>query len=143
MNLIYWIYYQKFWLISQTTNMLTFIMLASGLVATTYGWKERFCGSPMIPVPCALGAVTASGEIFDPDLPSVAVPMPENLITRPTYVWLKIEGGSCKRLRINDKKHWRYIGTGGFDLTPAAVRKLTGSEPKRYWSAKVYVCEGI
>lgn len=123
------------------TILSDFVSLASGLIATVYGFGERYCGHPSNPSPCSLGAVTASGEIFDPSLPTLAVPMPENTRLRsPVYIKIRTAESPCVRVKVNDKKHPRYIGTQGFDLSPAAVA-LLGVKPTRYWSDKVYLCE--
>lgn len=119
---------------------LKYIAFASGLTATVYGFGERYCGSPASPVQCQLGAITASGEIFDPNLPSLAVPMPDRYILASSYLRVRVKNRPCVTVKVNDKKNPRYIGTQGFDLSPAAVTLLTGKPATRYWSDKVYLC---
>lgn len=117
------------------------IALASGLLATTYGWGSHNCGDIGKPRPCEYGAVTASGITFDPDYPMAAVAAPTRMRMRPVFVRLRVEGGECRTILIADKMNPRYIHKRGFDLTPAAQALLTGEDPKPYWSARVYVCE--
>jgi len=118
-----------------------FIVLASGLEATTYGFGEYFCGDYGSPRPCSYGAVTSSGVVFDPDVPQAAVAAPRWLKFRPRVVFLRVDGSSrCHPIRVVDKMNSRWIGKRGFDLTPAAVRLLTGKTPTKYWSGRVHVC---
>lgn len=120
--------------------LIKFIILAHGLRATTYGWGGWNCGDIGNPQPCVYGAITASGEVFDPDIPSAAVAAPSNLHIEGVWVWLRVDGGPCVKIRVNDKSNPRWIGHRGFDLSPAAVKLLTGQATK-YWSGKVYLCE--
>lgn len=122
-------------------TLIDLLMIASGLPATTYGFGEHFCGDVGKPVPCAYGAVTASGEVFDPSLPTAAIAAPFTLLLKPTLVRLRIPGGKCRAIRITDKMNPRWIGKRGFDLTPAAVRLLTEGESHPKWSSKVEVCK--
>lgn len=117
------------------------ILIASGLHSTVYGFGESMCGDVGKPVPCAYGAITASGEIFDPNTPSAAIAAPFDLQLKPTYVRLKVPGGKCRSIRVTDKMHPRWIGQRGFDLTPAAVKLLTGREALPTWSSQVEVCK--
>ena len=121
--------------------MAIYMLWASGLFATVYGFGERYCGNPGKPVPCIEGIPTASGELVSHKIPQVAVPMPKNLIVRPVWISLRVEGGPCRRVRVVDKKNWRYIQRGGFDLNPKAVKVLTGRWPTKSWSAKVFLCD--
>lgn len=119
-----------------------FILAASGLVSTVYGFGEKYCGDIGKPVACEYGAITASGEIFDPSLPSAAIAAPSNLPLKPTTVRLRVKGGKCHAIRITDKMHPRWIGLRGFDLTPASVQLLMdGQLPSPTWSAIVEVCK--
>jgi len=112
------------------------ILVALPLATTIYGAGEMYCGDIGKPQACALGATTASGEAFDPDRVSAAVPAATNVRMRPRYMWLRLRGlpdAPCVRVRINDKKNPRYVGNGGLDLTPEAVRQLTGAPPRSTW----------
>lgn len=119
--------------------LLELLATASGLLATTYGHGEMMCGDIGKPRPCILGEPTASGEPFDPSIPTAAIAAPTAFRLKATIVRLRIPGGQCQPIRINDKMNPRYIGVRGFDLTPAAVELLTGTSSP-YWSGKVEVC---
>ena len=122
--------------------MLEFIAIASGLISSTYGWGESSCGDYGKPRACEQGAVTASGEPFNPhEDATAAIAMPRNRILRASVVVLRVEEGPCVPIRISDKMNERYVGKRGFDLSPAAVRALTGKEPSRHWSGVVHVCD--
>lgn len=123
------------------STILLYIMVASGLRATTYGWGtgDKHCGDIGKPVECRKGLFTASGEVFDPMLPQMAVAAPTGLRMRPVVLPVRLIKGKCKYLRVVDKMNPRYIGKRGFDLTPASVR-LLGGISTRYWSGKVKVC---
>jgi hypothetical protein len=121
--------------------MPEFLLLASGLVATTYGYNELMCGDVGKPVPCALGAITASGVPFDPSLPQVALAAPSNIRIRATWIYIKAEGQQCKKVHLVDKMNERWIGVRGMDLTPAAVELITGKPASETWSGKVFVCD--
>ena len=123
------------------TAILFYILLASGLHSTTYGWGGNFCGDIGEPVPCVKGLYTASGEIFDPEQPTAAVFTPTKLVMRPRVVPMRLDG-KCKYVRVNDKGSPRFIGERGFDLTPAAI-KLLGGVPTSHWSGKVTVCKEL
>jgi hypothetical protein len=110
-------------------------------LSTTYGYSEQNCGHVDVPAPCAYGAVTASGEVFDPELPTAAVFAPTKTIMRPTDVWMQVEDGPCVKIRVNDKGNPRYIGKRGFDLTPKALELLTGNRSPS-WSGRVTQCKG-
>ena len=117
-----------------------YVQLASGLLATTYGGNHLYCGDIGKPVACLRGAVTASGETFDPDLPTAAVFAPTVLRMRPFNVKLKLRGPMrCQPIRVNDKGNPRYISKRGFDLTPAAVKRL-GGKVSNHWSSIVEKC---
>jgi rare lipoprotein A (peptidoglycan hydrolase) len=123
--------------------MLPLIALALTQRATTYGSaNEMKCGDVGKPVSCSHGAVTASGEIFQPHTQiTAAVPAPTNQRMRVTHVTVRVGDGPCVRVKINDKSHARWVGNRGLDLSPAAVRALTGSAPK-HWSGELQECEG-
>jgi len=121
--------------------MNLFITLAILKSATIYGYGEKNCGDPEIPRACDKNAITASGERFDPTEISAAVPAPKNKRIRTTHIWVKAYNNSCIKLKINDKKNWRYIGRGGLDLTPAAVLAITGKLPRKSWSGTLELCK--
>lgn len=119
--------------------MIEFIELALSLPATIYGLGERNCGDVDRPVACAEGAVTASGEPFNPHEIAAAVPAPEKTILRPLTICLLSKDGKHVYVRINDKANSRWIGHRGLDLTPGAWKAL-GYEPTRWHSAKLRRC---
>lgn len=122
-------------------TLLELLITASGLVSTTYGVHgELFCGDVGKPRPCSYGAITASGDIFDPQLATAAVAAPTRTRIRPTVVYLRVDSGPCHRILVNDKMNPKWIGERGFDLTPAAVQLLTGKPATRHWSGVVHVC---
>ncbi len=121
-------------------SIAAYIQLASGLRATTYGYGEGNCGDIDKPRPCSKGAVTASGEPFNPNLATAAIFAPTKLRMRARWVWLRVDEGPCKLIRVNDKGNPRYIGIRGFDLSPRAVEVLTGQPAVSTWSGRVYVC---
>lgn len=119
-----------------------FVILAASHQATTYGFGETMCGDyEQAPLPCAEGALTASGEELDPDEISAAIPLPRTYpLVKPLTLKVKAHDGKCFTLRVNDKAHERWIGKRGFDLTPAAQRMITGKEPTRYWKGRIELC---
>lgn len=123
-------------------SVLFYILVASGLHSTTYGHGELMCGNIGKPVRCSVGAITASGEVFDPQIPTAAIFSPTSLRMwkRASVMPVRIlPDGKCMFIRINDKMNPRYIGKRGFDLTPASV-KLLGGKVSDKWSGKVEVC---
>ena len=120
--------------------IMEYITLASLYVSTTYGYGEMYCGDESNPATCDSGATTASGLPFNPDMPYVAVPAPVGLrIVPQTIFFWSGKYQSCIPLQVVDKKNQRFVGKGGFDFTPGALKKL-GIVPKRYWSGRVNVC---
>lgn len=117
-----------------------FIEIAFGLLSTTYGHGELQCGDVHKPRRCEKGAITASGEVFDPQKPTAAVFAPKTLILRPVDVWMQVGDGPCAKIRVNDKGHPRYIGHRGFDLSPGALKAL-GIKPHKQWSGVVKQCK--
>jgi hypothetical protein len=105
-------------------------------LSTTYGFSEYNCGDIGKPRPCIKGAITASGIELDPDKPQAAIFAPTKMILRPKWI-----NGNCVRIHLVDKGNPRYIGKRAFDLTPEAVRLLTGRPATPYWSAKLYPCK--
>jgi hypothetical protein len=121
--------------------MISYLLLASGLMAYTFGYSEMKCGEIHKPVACSHGAKTASGEEFDPkNIASAAIPLPKNIRMIPVTVKLRIQGGECAEIRVNDKAPEKWLGKRGFELTPAALKKL-GVTPSKSWSGIVEVCE--
>lgn len=115
--------------------MIEYIQLAMGLPATLYGLGEYNCGDPGKAVACLEGATTASGDPFDPNELTVAIPLPTNRILRPITICL--QHPETKRqvwVKVNDKANQRWIGLRGFDVTPAVFTALTG-KPARPWSS--------
>jgi len=121
-------------------TLLELLITASGLISTTYGHGEKFCGDIGKAVACELGAITASGVRFDPQLPQAAIAAPIRMVMRDSFVWLRVAGGPCSKIHLVDKMNPRYIGKRGFDLSPAAVELLTGKPATRHWSGVVHVC---
>lgn len=121
--------------------MQLFITLALMNTATVYGFGEKNCGDPGKAVSCRAGAITASGQRFNPEEISAAIPAPKNQRIRITHIWVKAYNNACIKLKINDKKNWRYIGNSGLDLTPAAVLTITGKLPSKSWSGKLELCK--
>lgn len=115
------------------------LLLASLLPSTTYGYGEKMCGDPGKAVACDSNAVTASGVPFNPDVAMVALAMPAKLRLKATHIGLRVPGGKCKLVLLADKMNERYVGKRGFDLTPAALRLLTGSSGPM-WSGRVEIC---
>lgn len=118
-----------------------YLAIASGLISTVYGGGEMFCGDIGKPRPCAYGAITASGEVFDPSIPMAAIAAPSGVRFRSRMVSLKVPGGECKPVLLADKMNPRWVGVRGFDLTPAAVELLTGGAQGLKWSGRVQVCD--
>lgn len=121
-------------------SLLEFILIAFTVPASTYGYGEYMCGEVEAPKACEYGAITASGQIFDPELATAAVFAPFSLRMYPVIVTMQVEGGPCVEITVNDKGNPRYIGERGFDLTPGALQKL-GVRPHPQWSGMLYPCE--
>lgn len=117
-----------------------FISIALGILSTTYGYGEIMCGDIDNPKECSKGALTASGEVFDPNMPTMAVFSPTKMRMGSIVIYVKLRKvGKCEYIRVNDKGNPRYIGSRGFDLTPAAVR-LLGGHATPYWSGIIEPC---
>lgn len=125
---------------SSRYNIWTYIKKADGLRATTYGWGEGNCCDVGKACKCEKGAVTASGQPFDPDLPTCAVPAPTKLRMVPIKIYARVDKGPCVMLVCNDKSSPKWIGQRGLDLTPGALRKL-GVNPHKHWSGTVHICK--
>jgi hypothetical protein len=121
-------------------NLQALILVANGLISTTYGYGEKMCGPPDHPRACSKGAITSTGEAFDPDLPTVAIAAPETAYFKAQVIGLKIKNGTCQPIRINDKMASRFFGERGFDITPAALKLLTGKDADSKWSGRLYIC---
>ena len=115
-------------------SVLACLALAASSQANVYGYKEMSCMDGKRVIPCEKGAITASGEEFDPELPTFAVWMPRKMRVRPQWVWVRLEQGTCTQLWLNDKK-----GKQGFDLTPGALKAL-GVKPRSTWSGHLKLC---
>lgn len=118
-----------------------YVELAFKYRASTYGYGEIMCGDIGAPRRCKSGALTASGEVFNPYLPTAAVFAPTKLRMSARYVWMKMKGGpyNCRMIRVNDKGNPRFIGERGFDLTPGAVL-LLGGTPSPTWGGRLERC---
>lgn len=115
---------------------LSFLILASKQVSYTYGYGEK-CSHKTL---CLEGVSrTASGDILSREIPSVAVPLPKHVKLEPHWIYLKTERGPCVRVKVNDRTSVRLVGHRGFDLSPEALRRLTGKASKT-WSGKVHIC---
>lgn len=121
-------------------SLIELLIIASGLLSSTYGHGERFCGDIGFPVPCELGAITASGVAFNPGLAQAAIAAPTRMVMRDSFIYLRVDSGPCRKIHLVDKMNPRWIGKRGFDLTPAAVKLLTGKPATRHWSGRVFVC---
>jgi hypothetical protein len=115
-------------------------MLALNLTATVYGLGEENCGDPGQVVACEDGAITASGDVFSPEVYTMAIPLPKKNIMRRQFICLLNFKNEKVLVLINDKSNERWIGKRGFDLTPALYEKLTGKEVTDYSSTKVRSC---
>jgi len=116
-----------------------FLIIHSGLPASVYGFGENNCGDSHSARTCADGATTASGEVFNPQLATAAIPIKGDRVLRPFDIWLRVDGGVCSIIRVNDKLNPRYKLKRSFDLTPGALKKL-GVKPNKYWSGNVFKC---
>jgi hypothetical protein len=126
--------------------MLFLASISSGQTSTVYGMGESFCGDTHAPTSCSVGAITATGDAFDPAKLTAAIPLPANRrLRKGFYVYLRHgDEGPCVPILVNDKKNAKYRGLHSFDLTPASVHALTGKYPTKYWSSKgVSICHFI
>ena len=120
--------------------MLEYVILAGSLVAFTFGYSEKMCGDIHHPVACSVGATTASGEPFNPNvIASAAIPIPKGMRLKTLIIKLRAKNGKCVPIRVNDRSPEKWIGKRGFELTPAALRKL-GIVPSKIWSGFVEIC---
>lgn len=120
--------------------IIDFIMIAILSPATVYGYGEKNCGNPGNAKPCVYGAITSSGEIFNPKKVTAALPVPKDTNFKPFDVYVKNYKNECILLRINDKSNHRWVGKRGLDLTPAAVTAIVGKSHKK-WSGKLEFCD--
>lgn len=113
-----------------------FLAIAATHIATTYGYGELSCTSPIHSgvAPCVLGTFTASGEMFDPKLATAAIHLPKRYRIRPQIIRIKTPDSPCTSIRLNDKK-----GNQGFDLSPGALSKM-GIKPHSKWSDIIELC---
>lgn len=125
--------------------LATFIIQASGLGATTYGWGEKMCGSHDKPaVKCTNQALTASGLPLGTNLPIAALALPYNFKLRGTrWVNLSIDGGkTCAAILLADKKNFRYKDSKPWDFSPLALERLGVKNVHKFWSTKkVTLCD--
>lgn len=121
-------------------SLIELLIIASGLMSTTYGYGEKNCGDIGRAVACDSLAITASGLAFNPRIPQVAIAAPTSMRLRDRAIWLRVADQPCRRVLLVDKMNPRYIGIRGFDLNPAAQALLTGKPATRHWSGKVFVC---
>jgi len=118
--------------------MIFYLIMAIFLPNSTYGYNELMCGNIGRPKPCSYGALTANGDVFDPNIASAAIPSPTKL-SMGTY-YLNVQGkNGCFKLRVNDKSNPRWINKRGFDLSPKAVELITGKR-NRHWSGRIKLC---
>jgi rare lipoprotein A (peptidoglycan hydrolase) len=123
--------------------MFEYILLASSLLAFTFGYNEKMCGSAKMPVACSVGAKTASGESFNPNIiASAALPLPRKFKLKTVMIKLKAKNGKCVTIRVNDRSPEKWIGKRGFEFTPAALR-LLGIQPHKKWSGYVELCKDL
>ncbi len=114
---------------------IVLVSLALQFPHTVYGFGERMCGDVHQPKSCAAGALTASGEKFDPYVISAAIPMSKKTRIRTMKIcFLNPKKGRKVWVKVNDKKNERYIGKGGFDFSPAAYKALTGTQATKFSS---------
>jgi hypothetical protein len=122
-------------------SLIAYLLLASLLPSTTYGYGEIMCGDVGKPRRCNDGAITASGLVFDTSVPQVALALPARMRLKSRRIKLRLPGGQCKTVILADKMHERWIGNRGFDLNPAALRLLTGKDAVPTWSGRVELCD--
>jgi hypothetical protein len=113
-------------------SFYAFAQSAIALPASVYGLGETFCGGTGTPRPCSKGAITASGETFDPSAVTAAVFLPAHFLARPHFIYVRVPKGPCVRLWVNDKGNPRFAGQRGLDVTPAAFQALTGTPARAY-----------
>lgn len=115
---------------------LSFLMLATEHRSYVYGFGEMSCNGR-----CLEGiSVTASGDTLSKDIPSVAVPLPKNVPLEVVWIGLKTETGKCTLVKVNDRTSTRLVHKRGFDLSPAALKALTGIVSK-HWSGQLFLCD--
>lgn len=107
-----------------TLSLNIHIKEASGKRADVYGVGELSCGDVDSPRTCSRGAITASGAVFDPTLPSIAISLPKRMRIRPTLIWVKTLSSPCSPIWLTDKKHPRHVVTRPWDVSPAAAKVL-------------------
>jgi len=126
--------------------LLKYLIIASLLPSTTYGWNETMCGDVGAAVKCSHGAITASGVPLKPREAQMAIAVPANLRLPSRGLYIDVEAigpnsTGCHTVLLTDKMNSRWVGERGFDLTPGAVQLLTGSHPTPQWSGRVSLCE--
>lgn len=116
-----------------------YFLIAMPLRATVYGFGEMMCGDIGKPVACDKNATTASGEPFDPEIASAAIPLPTPIRMVAFDIEIRAFDGRCVKVRVNDKSNPRWIGRRGLDISPKALEELTGKR-NRKWSGKLQFC---
>lgn len=120
---------------TQVNSVGAFVKLSNGRITDIYGKGELKCGDPGKAVPCSKGAITASGAVFDPTVPSVALSLPKYLRLRPRLIHIKTKHSDCITIWLLDKKHPRYMPNRPWDITPAAAKLLNTTG-----KAKIFLC---
>jgi hypothetical protein len=116
---------------------LSFLLLATEHKSFTYGWGEWSCNHKR----CQEGiSITASGDKLSKHIPSVAVPLPKNVPLKIMWIGLKTDDGKCTSVKVNDRTSIRLVHKRGFDLSPAALKAITGIV-SRNWSGRLYLCD--
>ena len=116
---------------------LSFLMLATQHTSFTYGFGEHSCSNGH----CIEGvSVTASGDTLSRNIPSVAVPLPKNIPLEVGWIGLKTKTGKCTLVKVNDRTSTSLVHKRGFDLSPAALKALTGNISK-HWSGQLFLCD--
>ena len=125
------------------SSLLAGLVLYSGMLASTYGYKEKSCGNVGNTKTCTNGQLTASGEPFHADKPTAAVPHVVGGL-KAVGAWFRLAsdsiGTACKYIHINDKMNKRFLGKKLMDLSPSAQELLTGKKARSTWSGRVILC---
>ncbi len=109
-----------------------------GKPASWYGSPkgEMMCGNVGNPKPCSRGAVTASGAIFDPAVPSLAIAIPRGLRLKIRLIYVKTVDSACTAVWLTDKKNERYMEKQPWDMS-RGLKKLLNSKH----GDNLYICE--
>jgi hypothetical protein len=127
-----------------TPIITTYLLLAIQFPATIYGVVgEMYCGDVGKPKACVYGQPTATGMPLKPwNYTSAAIPLPKGVRLPKDGVWvgLRIKGGVCRLVHINDTSNTRWVGVRGLDLVPHTWDSL-GVRPHKHLSGKVELCK--